>query len=160
MRFLFSVLLLCLGPLCCLAKAQMWFPSSTPRIREIETTQIQDIAIAAMDVYGPVIYINPQAAAYAGYSFTQFTRAHEYGHHNLGHVVAIMNNPYGTAWLRPGMEFAADDSACSYFLGMGNTRLLWEVVNFFRTHPSPGDATHPPSWERANRIEAHIHQGF
>ena len=133
------------------AFSQYWTPQTG--VREIPRTNLNDIAVATMDHLGPVIYYNPNVANQLGPLVSAFFRAHEYGHHNLGHVVAG-NNPYARAWLNLNAENAADAYAVRYHIRMGNINVLRATYNTFVNQPTPGDATHPPSPVRAQNIAA------
>ncbi|WP_340074212.1 hypothetical protein [Leptobacterium sp. I13] len=133
--------------------AQYWTAPSG--IREIPVPTLNDIAIASFDGYGPVIYYNPNITNQVGPLVTAFFHAHEYGHHNLGHVTAQIinkNNPYVQIWLNSTAENAADAYAVRYHVQRGNKGVLQATYRRFVNFPNNGDATHPPSTVRANNI--------
>jgi hypothetical protein len=136
-----------------LCSGQYW---ATPDgIREIPVPTLNDIAIASFDQYGPVIYFNPYVVQQVGPLVTAFFQAHEYGHHNLGHVSAKIFNPnnrYIQIWLTLNAENAADAYAVHYHVSKGNKAVLQAAYNRFVYFPNNGDATHPPSVVRAQNI--------
>ena len=132
---------------------QYW---TTPSgIREIPVPTLPDIAIASYDQWGPVIYYNPIVVQQVGPLVTAFFHAHEYGHHNLGHIAAKVfnpDNPYLQQWLTLNAENAADAYAVQYHVQFGNKAVLQATYNRFVYFPNPGDLTHPPSVTRALNI--------
>lgn len=136
-----------------ICNAQYW---TTPKgIREIPVPTLNDIAIASYDQAGPVIYYNPYVVQQVGPLVSAFFQAHEYGHHNLGHVTAKLfnpNNPYVQLWLTLNAENAADAYSVQYHVQLGNKAVLQAAYNRFIYSPNNGDATHPPSVYRAQNI--------
>src|SRR6266850_1462575 len=51
-----------------------------PGVEELASDSIADIAVAAVDLPHPVIYVNPRMARRYGPLLTRFFLAHEYGH--------------------------------------------------------------------------------
>lgn len=129
--------------------SQYWSPQSG--VREIPNYSINDIAVATMDNLGPVIYYNPNVANQIGPLVSAFFRAHEYGHHYLGHVIN-QNNPFAQAWLTLNAENEADAYAVRYHISAGNVNVLRATYYSFIQSNLPGDATHAPSVVRANNI--------
>lgn len=134
-------------------KGQGW-PASQ-QIIEISVPTLPDIAIASFNQMGPVIYYNPYGMQQAGPLTAAFIMAHEYGHHNLGHIVQRLwnaNNPYVQTWLNLNMENDADAYAVRYWISQGNKAVIQAAVNSMWASNNNGDQTHPPSQVRANNI--------
>lgn len=149
---LFIFLLLTYTPL--VSIGQYWTPPQS--IRQIPVPTLNDIALATLDSYGPVIYFNPHITQQVGPLVTAFFEAHEFGHHHLGHVVAGIfnrNNPYIQMWLTLNAENAADEYAVRYHAQKGNKAVLQAVCHFFTNHPNNGDKSHPPSNVRVQNIQ-------
>lgn len=134
-------------------EAQYWTPQVG--IREIAIRNLPDIAIASYDSSGPVIYYNPDVCQQAGLLATAFFQAHEYGHHNLGHVIQHLlnsNNLYLQGWLNRNAENAADEFAVRYWINQGNKEIIQAGANMMFAVNNPGDQTHLPSRIRATQI--------
>lgn len=121
-------------------------------IREIPSYSLNDIASASFDNFGPVIYYNPLICQQAGFLATVFFKAHEYGHHYLGHVAQGLwnaDNPYVQQWLKANMENEADRYAVRYWVSQNNAEVIRGWVNVMYTYNNMGDQTHLPSRVRA-----------
>ena len=132
------------------ATSQYWTPQND--VIEIADNNLNDIAIATMDVNGnPVIYYNPIRANQLGNLVSAFFRAHEYGHHYLGHVIN-QNNPNQNIrwWLTLNAENDADEYAVRYHIN--NPNVLRETYNTFMMQNFPGNSTHPSTVDRAQNI--------
>ncbi|MCV9930377.1 hypothetical protein OIU83_22145 [Flavobacterium sp. LS1R49] len=130
-------------------------------IREIPSYSLNDIACASFDNYGPVIYFNPTICQQAGELTTLFFKAHEYGHHNLGHVIQkIWNsqNPYVQQWLDITMENEADAYAVRYWVTQNNITIIQAWVNTMWMYNNIGDSTHLPSKVRAENVVQYYYQ--
>ncbi|AVI50912.1 hypothetical protein C5O00_06880 [Pukyongia salina] len=132
--------------------AQYW--TSPDGITEIASTSINDIAIAKFDSKGnPIIIYNPIIANKLGAEVSAFFRAHEYGHHYLGHVLNQNHpNPNIRLWLTRNAESEADAYAVRYHISMNNINVLKKTYNTFMNQNHPGDRTHLPSRIRAQNI--------
>jgi hypothetical protein len=151
------IFILLIFPVFC--QAQYWTPPQG--IREIPVQNLPDIAIASMDAMGPVIYYNPAVCQQAGPLATAFFRAHEYGHHALGHLVQRLvnaNNPYIQSWLNMTSENAADEYAVRYWIAQNNKAIVQAGAQMMFTWNNAGDQTHLPSRVRANNIAALYYQ--
>lgn len=119
------------------------------QIREIPRTDINDIAIASIDQFGPVIYFNPTICNQVGPALTTFFKAHEYGHHNLGHIQRefFESNPYNRVWLRREYEKEADCWASRNV----SARVRNTAIQYFKNAQGGSRPTwlHPTGYERA-----------
>lgn len=130
-------------------------------IREIPVYTLNDIACASYDNYGPVIYFNPNICQQAGQLATLFFKAHEYGHHNLGHIIQRLwnaNNPYVQEWLNKNMESDADAYAVRFWVEQNNIQVIQAWVNAMWTINNMGDNTHLPSQIRATNVVQYYFQ--
>lgn len=130
-------------------------------IREIPVYTLNDIASASYDNYGPVIYFNPTVCQQVGQLTTLFFKAHEYGHHELGHVVQKLwnaNNPYVQQWLSRNMENDADAYAVRYWVGQNNIQVIQGWVNTMWQINNMGDNAHLPSQVRATNVVQYYFQ--
>lgn len=122
------------------------------QVREIPAPQLNDIAIASYDAYGPVIYYNPAICQNIGPLICEFFRAHEYGHHFRGHIQRerFESNPYNRAWVRQQYEKEADCWAAQNT----HSEVSKAAVQFFATMQGPTrpDWYHPTGYERATVI--------
>lgn len=124
-------------------------------IREIPSYSLNDIAIASFDNYGPIIYYNPTICQEAGFLATMFFKAHEYGHHNLGHVIQRIwnaNNPYVQEWLNLNVENEADRYAVRYWVSQNNVEVIRGWANVMWIYNNMGDKTHLPSRVRVDSV--------
>lgn len=122
------------------------------QIREIPRTDITDIAIASYDQYGPVIYYNPIICEQAGPLLVAFFKAHEYGHHQLGHLQRELfeSNPYNRVWVRRTYEKEADCWASEHVSPEVRNTAIQFFANFHGgERPS---WLHPTGYERATVI--------
>jgi hypothetical protein len=127
--------------------------SGIGQIREIPVYTLPDIAVASMDQLGPVIYFNPLVCEEAGPLVTAFFQAHEYGHHNLGHITGILTgNPYLQSWLSLHMENDADAYSVRFWVNQGRKDILQASANYLWHANNNGDRTHSPSRVRATNI--------
>lgn len=134
-------------------------PQPTPAIRTIAVPGLHDIALASIDRDGPVIYIEPSHMSKAG-AAARFFMAHEFAHHDLGHVLAqAMGDPRThSKWLRRSMELAADCAAASTLTFQGDTQALEAAFDFFEAQGSQAaDSAHPPGHKRAEMIRRCAH---
>ncbi|WP_223668882.1 M48 family metalloprotease [Kangiella shandongensis] len=118
-------------------------------IREIPNPNLSDVAVASIDAQGPVIYYNPRITQQAGPYLSEFFRAHEYGHHHLGHLYReqFQANPYNRAWVRQSYEKEAD---CYAARRVSPTAARAAVSFFNQLHgASRPDWYHPTGYERA-----------
>jgi hypothetical protein len=103
-----------------------------------------------------------------------FVLAHEMAHHDLGHVtldtglgeklaklpasvpIAVVAELVSSVWLRPDMEFAADERGLSYCLDAGFDRegclrafdvLEAHALNYYATESVFGTTPDPDAWE-------------
>jgi hypothetical protein len=124
-------------------------------IREVPAP-IPDIAIASFDQLGPIIYYNPQIVQRVGPAISAFMRAHEYGHHALGHLQRslFVINPYTRILMAREAEIAADKFATEYWL-RENPDVIHAVVEAFESPftGNLGDITHLPTRDRAQLIK-------
>lgn len=127
--------------------------ASWAQIRELPVRGLPDIAIASYDQFGPVIYYNPDVTQQAGPLLTEFFRAHEYGHHALGHIQRefVEANPYNRAWVRQNFEKEADCFAAKNI----STDALRTAMLFFKMKfgHNRADWYHPTGYERASVIQ-------
>ncbi len=123
--------------------------ASSAQIREISVPTLPDVAMASYDQFGPVIYYNPIICNQVGPIISEFFRAHEYGHHELGHLQReyFEANSYNRAWIRQKYEKEADCYAAKNL----SEKHIKTVINFFiRTQgPNRPDWYHPTGYERA-----------
>jgi hypothetical protein len=122
---------------------------SAAAIREIANPNLPDVAIASIDAQGPVIYYNPRITQQAGPYLSEFFRAHEYGHHHLGHLYReqFQANPYNRAWVRQSYEKEADCYAARRI----SAAAARAAVSFFNQIQGPNRPGwyHPTGYERA-----------
>lgn len=125
---------------------------ANPRVQAVPG--LHDVAVASWDQGGPVIYVNPAAMNAAGHA-ARFFMQHELAHHGLGHVVSmVMGDPRTqNAWLRQGMELAADCAAARRLATQGDWQALQSAVALFSSQGF-GAATplHPAGAQRAQTI--------
>ena len=120
----------------------------THLIREIPLIGLSDLAIASYDNYGPVIYFNPELARQLGPWLTEFFRAHELGHHKLGHLQRerFAATPFNRAWLRQSYEREADCYAAQH---ISPYAVMAAIEYFVATQgPTRPDWQHPTGYER------------
>jgi hypothetical protein len=121
---------------------------ASAQIREIAVPTLPDIAMASYDQFGPVIYYNPIITQQVGPYVTEFFRAHEYGHHVLGHIQREFfdANPYNRAWVRQSYEREAD----CYAAKNASIFALRATIQFFALvlGPNRPDWYHPTGYER------------
>jgi hypothetical protein len=137
------------------AKSQIWQPPQG--IREIPVPTLPDIAVAAFDAYGPVIYFNPNVCQAAGPLVTAFYQAHEYGHHFLGHVINSQN-PYMRVWLTMNAEDQADQYAVRHWFQNNRLDIIRSAAQSMWQINNQGDLTHRPSRVRAMNISSYYSQ--
>lgn len=121
-------------------------------IREIPAVWLSDIAIAAYDSHGPVIYYNPILTEQVGPWISEFIRAHELFHHHLGHLQRekLQSTPLNRSWLRREFEREADCEAAKV---VSPYAVLSAVEFFIATQgPTRADPYHPTGYERAATI--------
>jgi hypothetical protein len=100
-----------------------------------QNPNLPDIAVALIDGYGARIIINPVVASRIPPRVMAFFMAHEYGH-----IV-----------LRTSNETACDEFAARAYAQTDINVVraaIWWMMNF----PNQGDATHPPTYIRAQNI--------
>lgn len=128
-------------------------------IPEMPIIGLPDIAIASFYYDGrPVIYYNPLSVNRTNPMVVKFIRAHEYGHHKLGHLKQQMfaNNPYAHILLAREGEIEADRFATKYWMDH-DPKVISAIITQMRSPLTAnwGDWTHLPSPERARLIEAY-----
>lgn len=144
-----KAILICIMVFCSSA-----FTIATAQVREIPVHGLHDVAISSYDQFGPVIYFNPMITQQLGPFVTEFFRAHEYGHHRLGHIQREFfdANPYNRAWVRQHYEKEADCFAAKNI----SPQALQAAVQFFVLAQGPNrpDWYHPTGYERAQVIQS------
>lgn len=123
--------------------------SVSAQVREIPVKALPDIAMASYDQLGPVIYYNPILCRQVGPIISEFFRAHEYGHHELGHIQReyFEANAYNRAWVRQKYEKEAD---CYAAKNLPQRDIETVIIFFIRTQgPNRPDWYHPTGYERA-----------
>jgi hypothetical protein len=124
-----------------------------PQVREVPNLQLNDIAMASMDAFGPVIFYNPVVVQQAGPLLNAFFRAHEYAHVCLGHVQQLLGaNPLVQAWLSPQLELQADCAAAKSLRGLNPQALQAAIQLFTSQGPIQQRPTHPAGTIRAQNI--------
>ena len=115
------------------AAAQWWIP-----IREIAKPDLDDVAFAAYDNLGPVIYYNPAQLALMGEDAARFVRAHEYAHHFLGHGPRkARSHPFTHKWLQADLEREADCFAATRLSMDGDKDAIDGFLHFLRSANRP-----------------------
>lgn len=126
----------------------------TAPIREIAWAGLSDIAYAWVDQFGPVIYYNPTLVQKAGPFLSEFFRAHEYGHHLLGHVQRVLLDPSlrHQPFVRQSLELEADCFATQAVFPLNSTAVGVTYNYFLGLGSQRGSPNHPTFFERANII--------
>jgi hypothetical protein len=125
-----------------------------PGVEELASDSIADIAVAAVDLPHPVIYVNPRMARRYGPLLTRFFVAHEYGHIARKHTrsgLATLAEETRDSVLR-AQELEADCYAAT--LPDDQSRAATEAaLRFFsRLGPFRFDAEHPTGAQRAAQL--------
>lgn len=129
------------------------------KIRELPRTDIKGPAVSWYDEQGPVIYYNPLEINQLGPHIPEFIRAHEYGHHYLGHIDQTillrsrLDQP-NHEWQTFAMEKEADLYAVRIMVENGLDMAVLETIALFALS-SRQSLAHPDPKERANYIRAY-----
>jgi len=129
-------------------------------IPEIPILNLQDIAVSSFYQGRPCIYYNPVLVAQADPAFVVFARAHEYGHHALGHLLmnTFLANPYQRVMLSIARETEADHYA--YLQLRSNPQIIQAVIRDFESQGNSSDGFHPTGFQRAANLRGWLNADF
>ena len=126
---------------------------ASAQIREIPNPNLPDIAVAWYDQMGPIIVFNPIVVQQVGPYVSTFFRAHEYGHHNLGHIQqSMVSGPVNYQWTRISFERDADLWATQVLFNQGNYAAIEAAIMHFRSGKVAPSPLHPHPIQRASYI--------